>query len=268
MKYVEITSKNQAHARNTWKSSRRNSITKGSHCTYSNVHIYISRVRETTTSRKKHHQISNTKLLALSAAGLSHWSFNRHFRKRRSLRATMPEQLEDGTVMYCICRTSFTTCLDILTFMMQILSPISTESIAPGSQIKKKQEKAKWTEVTYSLGSKWMLAHHKLFTIPLSVWAVCDLLGLDEEPLRQPCHGYSSNSVTGRSDCFPCCPSSAGGFNLKSFEFPVAAVGKQNSHLPNTVKCFQSKHVWLVIQFEIPSVKLIEIGMVSLTDFP
>ena len=56
-------------------------------------------------------------------------------------------------------------------------------------------------------------------------------------------------------------PSSAGDFNLKSLEIPVAAV-------PNTVKCFQSKHVWLVIQFEIPSVKLIEIGMVSLTDVP
>ena len=62
--------------------------------------------------------------------------------------------------------------------------------------------------------------------------------------------------------------SSAGDFNLKSLEISVAAVVKQTSQLPNTVKCFQFQHVWLVIQFEIPSVKLIEIGMVSLTDFP
>ena len=61
---------------------------------------------------------------------------------------------------------------------------------------------------------------------------------------------------------------SAGDFNFKSLEFPVAAVVKQNSQLPNTVKCFQSKHVWLVIQFEIPCVKLTEIGLESLTDFP
>ena len=99
---------------------------------------HLSKLLENFSKEKS----SNTKLLSLSAAGLSHWSFNRHFRKRRSLRAAMPKQREEGTVMYYICRTSFTTCLDILTHMMQILS-ISTECIAPGSQIKKKQEKAK-----------------------------------------------------------------------------------------------------------------------------
>ena len=62
-------------------------------------------------------------------------------------------------------------------------------------------------------------------------------------------------------------------FNLK-VEISVAAVVKQNSQqndtiwLPNIVKCFQFKHVWLVIQLENGSVKLIEIGLVSLTDFP
>ena len=42
----KIASKYQADACSTEKSCSRNSITKGSHCTYSNVHIYISRVRE------------------------------------------------------------------------------------------------------------------------------------------------------------------------------------------------------------------------------
>ena len=41
---------------------------------------------------------------------------------------------------YYVRRTSFTTCLDILTYMMQIISPIST---APGSQNDGNQEKAK-----------------------------------------------------------------------------------------------------------------------------
>lgn len=45
-------------------------------------------------------------------------------------------------------------------------------------------------------------------------------------------------------------PSSAGDFNLKSLEFPVATVVKRNSQLPNTVKCFQFKHVWLVIHLK------------------
>ena len=36
--------------------------------------------------------------------------------------------------------------------MMQIISPISTEATARGSQNDENQEKAKWTKVTYTIG--------------------------------------------------------------------------------------------------------------------
>ena len=110
---------------------------------YSTTHIYISRFREPAPKTAgKHHQTLITKLLAPSAAGLSHCGF--HW--RLSLGATMPEQLEDGTV-YSKHRSPLAWIFWLIwcQFVPNIYGIY-------GSQNDENQEKAKWTKVTYTIG--------------------------------------------------------------------------------------------------------------------